>query len=368
MILSPFGYIMIAGRALYLYLFLISLLVCVFSFFQQRRLIIDRTCGYLILYYITCILSALLSSDFDISLDAFREQTLVIVPFFLFSITYRKQESNIFHIAVYSASILIIVAMIFLQRELALIWNTRVEVTIGNTQINSNYLSFLLVFPFALCFSMVIRESSKISTIVRIFCLAICLVVLIASLWTGSRTCLIIIAINASVQFIIQYRKNKKAIVSSFIIIAISFIIINYSSRFLPSYIIGRLQLSTFLDSNGRVEIWRNTLATFFSNIRYILIGSGFGTTGLYVGVTAHNTYLQVLLENGIVGFTVYVIFTIFMFRRILKSHDLLLISLWFSIFIASLLMAGQACRFYWHDLMFIYVLSECEIDEGVLV
>lgn len=66
------------------------------------------------------------------------------------------------------------------------------------------------------------------------------------------------------------------------------------------------MYLSSIKDiSNGRFEIWSIAWDMFLSNP---ILGIGFKSIYAIHGIDVHNTYLQILTESGVIGFTVFII------------------------------------------------------------
>ncbi len=79
-----------------------------------------------------------------------------------------------------------------------------------------------------------------------------------------------------------------------------------------------RMQLSDGLaaSSSGRDRIYENIIKLIKEKPWF---GSGIGTTQLEIGMTSHNIFLQILVEAGIFGFLIWLIFWIFLSKRYLN-------------------------------------------------
>jgi O-antigen ligase len=79
-----------------------------------------------------------------------------------------------------------------------------------------------------------------------------------------------------------------------------------------------------------RIELWKTSLKIIKDNL---ITGIGFGTfykfTGLYSNIVkkyiehCHNIYLQILMETGIIGFTVFLITLYSIVKRVIKEYIL---------------------------------------------
>jgi len=93
---------------------------------------------------------------------------------------------------------------------------------------------------------------------------------------------------------------------------------INQNGRFTTNVIAERLKTSTLSlddpEAQQRVGLWRAALQGF-SNSPLLGVGSGnfayLRAAGSQPGGKAHNTYLEILCENGLLGFLVYMTFVV---------------------------------------------------------
>lgn len=99
-------------------------------------------------------------------------------------------------------------------------------------------------------------------------------------------------------------------------------------------------RLSGLESGGGRFEIWENSLSLFYD---YFIVGSGpFTFTSVYearfgYGIFAHNSFIQVLVETGLIGFVLYffanLILILQSFRLRVYSHLNFLIPINFAYF-----------------------------------
>ena len=63
----------------------------------------------------------------------------------------------------------------------------------------------------------------------------------------------------------------------------------------------------------GRAEVWKELIGILNNNIGGTFWGMGEGSTTYYTShrIVAHNTYLDILFENGIVGLALYLAYCI---------------------------------------------------------
>jgi O-antigen ligase len=62
---------------------------------------------------------------------------------------------------------------------------------------------------------------------------------------------------------------------------------------------------------SGRGDLWRAAVQIWLESPSNSIIGIGLGGFGMEVGMVAHNTYLSVLSETGLIGFIIYLLILI---------------------------------------------------------
>ncbi|MFC6465186.1 O-antigen ligase family protein [Marinilactibacillus sp. GCM10026970] len=95
-------------------------------------------------------------------------------------------------------------------------------------------------------------------------------------------------------------------------------------------------------------EVWRNT--------PYLGIGSS--NMHILVGDASHNTYVEVLFENGLIGFSLYLLFSIFLFRicwTLFKDgfknrnyHNIVVVSSLLNVYIYQFTASAIQYRIFW--------------------
>jgi len=110
-----------------------------------------------------------------------------------------------------------------------------------------------------------------------------------------------------------EYKKSKFIFWWFFVI---SFLFIVYFLLF--PQVLNRFKLLVKLESAGRYSIWVGVIKTF---LRYPLFGAGFNRLSFFIEekVDAHNIWLKVLGDTGIVGFLGFIFFWIFYFLKVIN-------------------------------------------------
>lgn len=142
---------------------------------------------------------------------------------------------------------------------------------------------------------------------------------------TGMKRGAILIGSIATIPFIWGSMKGSrvahKIVILFLSAILLLFITILVKDMYANSdYFYGRVMQTMDGDSSQRDIIWKNYIAFFFTqdNPIHLLIGNGAGGGLHYLGVSAHNDWLDILVEMGLAGIIVYMIF----WKRLLNAYN----------------------------------------------
>lgn len=225
--------------------------------------------------------------------------------------------------------------------------SARQDGLLGGANTAARYFTIATLFAFHLWF-----VSDK-KFLPRSFLITSVIILVIGVFWTYSRSAMLLLII-ASGLFMFLYPNNRSLI--AFVLLFIFLIIVIV----LPKEILGRFNaisgsVQNETDTVGlRYDLWKNAIRMWLD---YPLYGIGIGQFRYNVrhyqlfdrqghpmpNVGAHNMYLQVLAENGIVGFMLFMIpigMALFRFWRHENYSDLPLARVWL-IVLCILLLGG---------------------------
>jgi O-antigen ligase len=165
-------------------------------------------------------------------------------------------------------------------------------------------LPFSLVLPYAF-------EKRKFKYQLLLF------IFLIAQFLTFSRSCWFgfLFVLTCFIFYKIVYEKKLiRAIKISFVILFLIFLL---TAFIVPQKAVLFERLFTFTDSSA-VERFEVQKLTFQMFLEYFVIGIGFGNTPFFLKhQVTHNWYLQLLLETGIIGFSIFMFFLFQIWNRL---------------------------------------------------
>ena len=161
---------------------------------------------------------------------------------------------------------------------------------------------------------------------IKIACISMALISFITIIITQKRGIFVASLVAIVVIHWIE-RMHKKGTIRQLVFFFLIIITIIVAYLFLQSSTAGELFLRRFTNStdisNGRFTIARTLLSNW---VDYFLIGNGPSATKMVYEMNAHNNYLQIFYENGIIGLVLYLVFFFknlrYTFQRLRKSKQ----------------------------------------------
>ena len=177
------------------------------------------------------------------------------------------------------------------------------EVRYSATGVNAVDLSLLLLLGIPIAWKLFHLAEIKKYRILKIINISYLPLAIFSIFLTGSRTSLF--AIIPSIIYIIW--PKRLAIGRSILIMILLVISLMVIQALLPSEISGRLATASSsigsADIGGRVYLWNQAINIFLNNP---LIGSGSGALSTIIGTEAHQAFLSILAETGLIGFLLF--------------------------------------------------------------
>lgn len=231
--------------------------------------------------------------------------------------------------------------------------------------VEENYTGSLLAF-IAVLTLLIIRFNNKNR---KLFIVSETIMAF-AILLTGSRSAFLAYIMGFSLCLFQYFFGRGKIELKKIFIIVIIFIVLSvilYNiDKLLPEFIYNRLFVNGFGDksNNERINIWTIAINGFFSRP---LLGYGVGNFNYYIlkefpkhaNVIAHNSFLDILLDIGLIGFIIVMSFLFWNIKDIMKKMSYcfpLIIVLGFTAFIVG----GEKTFFFWNGIALLTILSKC--------
>lgn len=200
--------------------------------------------------------------------------------------------------------------------------NHRASLLLAGQEANPDSLAAVLLLPLSLTIAGFISASGRLRKLALI---GIAAVIGGAILLTMSRTALVAVTVML-VLFLIRLGLNRR-------IVAIAAALLLLLTA-MPANFFSRIQGAASTGGDGRLDIWR---AGLFAVKHYWVTGAGLGNFWVaykdYAGYArvfqgymrgSHNTYLNVLVEFGIVGFVLMSVAIVFQLRSVTRLRRVL--------------------------------------------
>lgn len=233
------------------------------------------------------------------------------------------------------------------------------------TGVNAVDMALVLMMGLPVAMQLALAEQHNArGTLLKFVNLAYIPLAIYAIMLTGSRTSLI-----AAIPFGLylvgtrQIQPKTKLLVVSILIISLLALL-----PFIPSNILSRLgTLGSSIeagDIGGRVDLWERALFEFS---QHPFTGIGSGVIDSAIGSAAHNTFVSVLAETGIVGFVIFLLVLAMAFLMALNAPNGNA-GLWVAIFltwvIGVLSLSWEFRKLTWLFLNFIVIEGSITADQ----
>jgi len=257
-------------------------------------------------FFVGCLLSLPFSNNLAQSLIEIAELSSFIVLFILIvdSLRTKKDMKRMISFLVLSSLVPLSVGLVQICSNFDLsLFSLEPSFRVSATLTHPNAYAFYLVMITVLSASLFFQAKSGTHRSVLFALIALLLVSLV---FTYTRSAWIGLALAVLSMAILKNRKLLIVAPLAFygLILAFPFISLRFDALF-------NAELFRYTSLAWRIKIWSASLPYFFS---HPLFGNGFGTFQL-IGyqiddwfAAAHNDYLRLLVETGIVGFSGYLI------------------------------------------------------------
>lgn len=277
---------------------------------------------------------------------------LLIMFLFVYSMSYNVREINYLKKSILLGGFLISVYMLIFIPEIIL---QRGDGRIALKGADPNEFAALLILPLFVAFNAFLNYKNKW----KIMLFAILLFIIMR---TGSRGAILGIGFTF-VYYIFKNFKLKKKL-NYFLLIFIMLFLISLLPKFIFDRITGEGDIISTLEfGGGRSDIW----SIVFNNIipKIPILGYGSGNSSTIIGqffdmnIGSHNTYLLLVLEYGLIGLPIFLLFLWTIFKRIKLEKDYSKIFMFIAIIIIVFFLDAYFKKYLWNILMFVVIRNK---------
>lgn len=269
-----------------------------------------------LLFFLWNLVSMIWSQNLDGTIQRIKTYGQIFILMLIFWEFFQKPEqlSTALQAYVFGAYVLVINSIYnYIQGSVSVAYEERYSAT----GVNANDLTLILLLGLPVAMQLFFSTlHGRQNILLRIVYLAYIPLAIFAILLTGSRTSLI-----AVIPFVFylagtrQIQPKTKLLVVSILLVSLLALI-----PFIPSTLVSRLgTLGSSIESRdlgGRFELWMEALQVFSV---HPITGLGSGTLVSAIGSAAHNTFVSVLAETGVVGFILFLLILAIVFFQALS-------------------------------------------------
>lgn len=294
---------------------LVVLMIIIFSIALSRCLDLRLKVPLLLFIDIAVITAMFTSRHINISMGAFFFKTLEYLLIFIIMVETINTPKRVINalIAVFVASLIVGIDGIYQQitgydffRRFPLFADVKVSATFQFSNSLGTYLATILPLPF----SMVLRKATNKGT--RFILTALCLLLAICLLLSQARGAWLGFIVGFFLVSLFSGKKNFLIAVTLLIVFIISAGL--FGNTFIKEQIKSFMNLKIDQSTNDRMIMWKTALRMLADRP---VLGQGLGTfmhvfekfrpQNYYEIVYAHNCYLQMAAEIGILGFLIFI-------------------------------------------------------------
>lgn len=324
----------------------------------KEKIILKKQFILLILFIIYLGITMLWSKDLSRVLNSAIMYTLMFITYILVTNqkpNFKEIKLILMIIACLSTIIATLITFDISTYDIA----GRKTLLILGKSADPNFLSINIIFSIICTLNLIMK---------KYYCKILIIVSLIIQLFSiikmGSRNAMVCLTIAITIYFFYSIKNNSKDLLKFIMIIMIGIIVIYIGLSTLPDNIIQRLNIYEAIDNgaNGRFGIWRRALDIQLDSVFRLIFGFGAGQMPILIDY-AHNFYIELLFEYGVIGL---VIMSLFIFNSYLMSKkDSFKKSLLVYMLIASMTLSTDRSTLFWNILIVINIFDERSFING---
>lgn len=357
LLITPFEFILnhvFGGSAKYLGIMIIGLIF--FHIIVNRKVIRIQKYQVLILTWafyglLTIIWTQLNDWTFQYFSTYFSMAVLFVV---ITLIEYDEKEYDKILSMALIGTLIISLVLIFQQESYysGSLVNRKTVSLLGVKQDPNNIAATLLI-GISVSIDRILK--SKYNTIIQIVYFVLLVIALILTGSRGGFLSLILIMIISISSF---FDKNNYKIKRStkLIILLMGILGIGWGISIIPEYMIYRLiDFSSYSTGSGRTQLWALAWEGAKNNL---LFGNGIAAQANYyirhLGIPygIHNTFLMIVFETGLIGFSLFITPIIIILKKCSKKKKIMEISFIISAMAASFFLDALIARFLWNSII----------------
>lgn len=278
---------------------------------------------------VLCGLAGLYTKDFQVNMKRLNIVLLLIITAFVNTLIVGNTRINdVIFIGLYSFASLSLISeeldekiplIGFMCNAIVILYKFATVGVVSGQIFNSssrNYVSVFLMYPLVIYYSIIGRKAKNISTIPVVIAWVICL-------FARGRGGIISSTLFILGVYFVKYKNMKSArriIVTSVIAVGVAVAMLNISSII---QMLGASAIMEMFARNGlgssRTRFWPEYINLAMGSLKHFIFGADISNTfiGMHLSGNPHNSFIEMHMLNGIIGFGAIVILII---KNVIKS------------------------------------------------
>lgn len=318
--------------------------------------------AFVLIFFLWNIASYIWSIDTDRTIVRIKTYLQLFLLLLIFWEVFKKPSDLLAGIQVYVFGGFVCIASLFINYFNGTVAESY-EVRYSASGVNAVDLALLLLLGIPIAWHLFIIAGQNKNHLLQFINISYIPLAVFSILLTGSRTSLF--AILPALIFIFWPKHlNIGRILLTLILII--FLLILFQA-ILPTEIIERFaSTSTSISSSdigGRVTLWKRAISLFLD---HPILGSGSGTSPLIIGSVAHQTFLSILSETGLIGFITFISILAIVINQAIKlpkGYSGLWLSVLFVWTIGVLSLSWDVTKATWLILSFVIIEGESQFE-----
>lgn len=223
----------------------------------------------------------------------------------------------------------------------------RMTIAVFGVEQDPNYIGYLFLIPMAYAVEQVLCARCPGR---KLLFAALAVLILFCVMMTGSRGAFLGIAVVVAVCVITRFRKLSSKILFCLVMALCAAVVYGFVLSLLPESIADRFSIRDVIESRGtnRWGIWANAFRVLGEHPYKALFGFGTGSSHrLLGGWAAHNFFIQLLLEVGIVGLSLFA-GSLWIWLRRLRQHDAMAFSVLLGCMAMAMTLSVNTIYYFW--------------------
>ena len=243
-------------------------------------------------------------------------------------------------------------------------------VNLVGMEIDENYVSAIIAMATLLVFQNILSVNKKLW--IKLINIIYLIINIFAVALSGSRAALIGLAIAMGMQYVIMFfeKINLKRILKFILIIIIVTAIGIKVFEYIPTWTYNRYFNSNYVDKSNskRILMWKNGMRGIIKNpitgysVRIFDKIPEFGTINDFEipdRVPAHQTYLDILIYSGLIGFIPFILFLYYLFKAFLKKEKFKYVPMILLFLFITNIIGAERSVFFWNTLIILTIIKD---------